>query len=205
MLLENYPDITLIFRNTPSKLIHFVCETIIDEKFDFALELTMNSSNIDELSNFILTYPELKIGAGTVLNLDSARMAIACGAQFLLSPTVMPDDVISFSKQSSVFIVSGAFTPSEIWSAYQKGSDIVKVFPARDLPMSYVKDIQAPLGNVPLMAVGGVSPSNMQSFFDIGFQYVGIGSSLFGNNSDVTKENVYIRLTELNSLLIRYL
>jgi len=203
MLLENYPAITLIFRNTPSKLIHFVCETIIKEKFDFALELTTNSSNIDELVNFIRTYPDLKIGAGTVLNLNSAKMAIACGAQFLLSPTVMPDDVISYSKQLSVFIVSGAFTPTEIWSAYQKGSDIVKVFPARDLPTSYVKDIQAPLGKVPLMAVGGVSPSNMQSFFDRGFQYVGIGSSLFGNNSEFTAESVTIKLTELYNSLKR--
>ncbi len=201
MLLKDYPALTLIFRNTPSKTIHLVCEKIITRKFDFALELTTNSANINELSNFIQTYPDLKIGAGTVLNINSAKMAIDCGAKFILSPTVMPDDVISYCKQSSVFVVSGAYSPTEIWSAYEKGSDIVKVFPARDLPSSYVKDIKAPLGNLPLMAVGGVSLSNCRSFFEHGFQYVGVGSSLFGNVSEISEELVIQRLTELDCLV----
>ena len=89
------------------------------------------------------------------------------------------DEIFAEAKAAGVITVPSAFSPSEIQLMMDKGADIVKVFPAGQLGPDYIKAVQAPLGKLPLMVVGGVNADNVQSYFDKGATYAGIGSGIF--------------------------
>lgn len=206
MKVEEYPRITIILRNVSSQVIDWIVQAISSNKFDFAVEITMNSSNSDLLAQYVRQYPELKIGAGTVLTKNDAKHAIAAGCQFILSPIVLPVEIVEFCKQQGVLVVSGAYSPTEVWKAYQSGSDIVKVFPIRNLGKDYIRDIKAPLGNIPIMAVGGVSADCLIEYFSHDIDYVGIGTGLFGKNlASLNEKVVEQQLAELNHIVTNYL
>lgn len=142
------------------------------------LEITLNSPKAlkviehlaDEMGNQIL------IGAGTVLDPESARAAIYAGARFILSPTVdLP--TIQMTRRHGAISIPGAYTPTEILNAYTWGGDIVKVFPATEA-VNYIKDVKGPLPQIPMMPTGGVDLSNIQDFKKIGAVAFGIGSAL---------------------------
>lgn len=118
-----------------------------------------------------------QIGAGTVLDAQQARDAIAAGAQFLVTP-VLRRDVIGEGKAVGVPVACGAFTPTEIWEAWQAGAPYVKVFPARTLGPSFVKDVLAPLPELKLIPTGGVDLDNCAAYMKAGAYSVGIGSNL---------------------------
>lgn len=117
----------------------------------------------------------LNIGAGTVLTLEQAKQAVACGAEFLLSPTVMETEIIEFAKTKEVLTVSGAYTPTEVLLSAKRGCDIVKLFPVTSVAPTFFKDIKAPLGEIPLMAVGGVNQDNGKRLLKNGVDYLGAG------------------------------
>jgi 2-dehydro-3-deoxyphosphogluconate aldolase/(4S)-4-hydroxy-2-oxoglutarate aldolase len=117
------------------------------------------------------------VGAGSVLDPESARASILAGARFLVSPT-LNRDVISMCARYGVISVPGAFTPTEILSACEAGADVVKVFPARALGPSYIRDILAPIPHLRLMPTGGVGPADMRQYLEAGATLVGMGSEL---------------------------
>jgi 2-dehydro-3-deoxyphosphogluconate aldolase/(4S)-4-hydroxy-2-oxoglutarate aldolase len=116
------------------------------------------------------------IGAGTVLDGHATHAAISAGASFVVSPHVSPD-MIRTANRYQAAIVGGAYTPTEIVESIEAGVDIVKLFPA-DIGPDYVRAILAPLSHVPLMPTGGVSTSNLSSWFDAGVVAVGVGSAI---------------------------
>lgn len=120
---------------------------------------------------------QICVGAGTVMTTAQAQAAKEAGADFALAPNT-DLAVIKAMKNLGLIAVPGALTPSEISTAYQAGADIVKLFPASTLGIDYVKAIQAPISHVPLMAVGGVSESNVKDFLSQGFCSAGIGSNI---------------------------
>ena len=120
---------------------------------------------------------EICVGAGTVMTIEQAKAARAAGADFALAPNV-DVDVIHAIKTLDMVAVPGAFTPSEIATAYNAGADIVKVFPIGNLGVDYLKAIRGPINHIPLMAVGGVSASNIKSFLDNGCCSAGVGSNI---------------------------
>lgn len=120
---------------------------------------------------------EICVGAGTVMTVEQAKAARAAGADFALAPNV-DVDVIHAIKTLDMVAVPGAFTPSEIATAYNAGADIVKVFPIGNLGVDYLKAIRGPINHIPLMAVGGVSASNIKSFLDNGCCSAGVGSNI---------------------------
>lgn len=120
---------------------------------------------------------QICVGAGTVMSVAQAQAAKDAGADFALAPNT-DITVIKAMKSLGLVAVPGALTPSEISTAYQAGADIVKLFPASTLGIDYVKAIQAPISHVPLMAVGGVSESNVKEFLGHGFCSAGIGSNI---------------------------
>lgn len=120
---------------------------------------------------------EATVGAGTVLDATSARMAILSGAQFLVTPT-LAEDVISCGKRYSVPVICGAFTPTEILRAWELGADFVKVFPARSVGPAYFKDVLGPLPDIRLIPTGGVDLDNARKFLDAGAYAVAVGSNL---------------------------
>ncbi|MDY7578765.1 bifunctional 2-keto-4-hydroxyglutarate aldolase/2-keto-3-deoxy-6-phosphogluconate aldolase [Herbaspirillum sp. RTI4] len=122
---------------------------------------------------------DVLLGAGTVLDPETARMAILAGAQFIISPSVNVE-TIRMCNRYQVPAMPGAMTPTEIVTALEAGADIVKIFPGDSFSPSYIKALRAPLPHAPLMPTGGVTLENMEEWFRYGSVAVGIGSSLTG-------------------------
>ncbi|GIP04810.1 2-dehydro-3-deoxy-phosphogluconate aldolase [Paenibacillus lautus] len=159
------------------------------------LEITMNSPNalsaIEEIT--VELGDRVVVGAGTVLDSETARAAILAGAKFILSPTV-DIETIEMAKRYGAVSIPGAFTPTEILSAYENGGDIIKVFPAT-LGPSFIKDIRGPLPQIPLLPTGGIDLNNIQEFMKAGAIGCGIGSALVNTQLEITDE-YFVQLTE---------
>ncbi len=116
------------------------------------------------------------LGAGTVLDPETARAAILAGAEYIVSP-VLNLDVIRLCHRYDKAVIPGAFTPTEILTAWEAGADIVKVFPADAGGPRYLKALKGPLPQVRLMPTGGVDLSTIESFLKAGACCVGVGSA----------------------------
>ncbi|MEK8127198.1 bifunctional 4-hydroxy-2-oxoglutarate aldolase/2-dehydro-3-deoxy-phosphogluconate aldolase [Paenibacillus filicis] len=152
------------------------------------LEITMNSAKalsvIEEVSHELRG--QVLVGAGTVLDAETAGAAVSAGAAFILSPNLDPG-TIRMTKSCGAISIPAAFTPTEIVSAYKHGGDLIKVFPAT-LGPSFIKDIRAPLPHIPLLPTGGVDLSNIREFMRAGAVGCGIGSALVNTSLEVTDE-----------------
>jgi len=119
----------------------------------------------------------LLLGAGTVVDPDTARAVIEAGARFVVSPVFRPDVVTECHKRGAA-AAPGCFTPTEILDAHDLGADVVKLFPATALGPQFIKDIRAPLPQLKLMPTGGVSLDNAGDWIRAGAVAVGAGSAL---------------------------
>ena len=123
---------------------------------------------------------------------------------FIVTP-VINEEVIQSCVSQGIPIFPGAFTPTEIYKAWSLGASAVKVFPATQLGVTYIKDVSAPLNDIKLLPTGGVSKTNIKSFFEAGAYGVGMGSSLFDKqlisdqNYTALKEHFKSILTIVNS------
>ena len=117
------------------------------------------------------------VGVGSVLDPETARSAILAGAEYVVSP-ILNLDVIQMAKRYGKVVMPGAFTPTEILTAWQAGADVVKVFPASAGGPSYFKDIKGPLPQVRLMPTGGVDIKTTPEFIKAGACAVGVGSAM---------------------------
>lgn len=117
------------------------------------------------------------LGAGTVLDPETARTAILAGAEFIVAPTVNPD-VIRLCRRYDKLVFPGAFTPTEVVSAWEAGADIVKVFPSDFVGPGYLKALAGPLPQVRLMPTGGVNLQTAADFLRAGACALGIGGAL---------------------------
>jgi len=159
-----------------------------------AIEVSMNTPNaiecIAELSKLVGIIP----GVGTVTDKKTAVAAIEAGAQFVVTP-ITKKEIIDASHKLDKPIFSGAYTPGEIFQAHEWGADVVKIFPAETLGLKYIKAIKAPFPNIKLMPTGGVSPDNIDKWFDMGAECVGIGSSF--TKEDIICNEEWGRLTKI--------
>jgi len=144
------------------------------------IEITWNSDRAPELiSNLRAELPDCTIGSGTLLDVLQLREAIAAGAQFLFTPHVNPV-LIHAAVEAGVPIIPGAMSPTEIVTAHQAGASCVKVFPISAVGgVSYIKSLQAPLGEIPLIPTGGVTLENAKEFIKAGAIAVGLSGELF--------------------------
>lgn len=117
------------------------------------------------------------IGAGSVLDAETARAAILAGARFIFSP-VLNLDVIQMAHRYDCVAVPGAMTPTEIFTAWSAGADVVKVFPANHFGLQYLRDIHGPLPQVKLTPTGGVDLNTAADWIKAGAVAIGVGSSL---------------------------
>ncbi|ASN06132.1 bifunctional 4-hydroxy-2-oxoglutarate aldolase/2-dehydro-3-deoxy-phosphogluconate aldolase [Virgibacillus necropolis] len=145
----------------------------------YILEITADTPKVDVLiRNLNQEFgDQMIVGAGTVLDPETARTAIMAGARFIFSPTVNVE-TIRLTKRYGVVSIPGALTPTEILTAYEHGADLIKVFPAGIMGPSYLKDIHGPLPHIPLMPTGGVDLSNVRQYFENGAVAAGLGSAL---------------------------
>lgn len=139
-------------------------------------------------------FPDMLIGAGTVMTKEQARAAADAGARFALAPNIDPDVIDEALKQAMVAI-PGALTPTEVAYAHKLGAGMVKLFPAGDLGTGYLKSLRGPLPHIPLMAVGGVDLTNLSDFFKAGAKAAGIGSNIVNNK--LIADGRYSELTKL--------
>ncbi|UOE94943.1 bifunctional 4-hydroxy-2-oxoglutarate aldolase/2-dehydro-3-deoxy-phosphogluconate aldolase [Alkalihalobacillus sp. LMS39] len=160
------------------------------------LEITLNNDGALKLiSECKDQYAgKLCVGAGTVLNLDMAKEAVAAGAEYIVSPN-LDEKVIDYGLSAGVDVWPGTMTPTEIVRAYEAGASAVKVFPVGALGVNYVKDIRGPLGHIPMMVTGGVNVDNINDFFHAGAIAVGLGGNLV--NKQLIKEKKYNDITNL--------
>jgi 2-dehydro-3-deoxyphosphogluconate aldolase/(4S)-4-hydroxy-2-oxoglutarate aldolase len=145
-----------------------------------AVEVTLTTPDALELiKQAVLRYKDqgMAFGAGTVLDAESARLAILAGAQFVVSPNFKPG-VIALCRRYSTPVFPGVFTPTEIMDAWEAGADMVKVFPASVGGPGFIKALKAPLSQVELVPVGGVNLNNTAEYIRAGATAVGIGAEL---------------------------
>ena len=187
---DSFPTVTVILRGYSYESCRCVAQGMVGSKLR-SIEVAMNTPGapeiIDKLSNEFGN--EILVGAGTVTTPQRARSAIEAGSKVLLSPICFSDELFAIAKEAHVLSVPAAFSPSEICEMLEKGADIVKVFPASRLGAQYFSDIQAPLGPMPLMAVGGITTDNAQEYLSAGASFVGIGSGIF-RRQDILDGNI---------------
>lgn len=139
-------------------------------------------------------FPDMLVGAGTVMTREQARAAADAGARFALAPNV-DEEVIDEALKRGMAAIPGAMTPTEVAYAWKLGAAMVKLFPAGDLGVGYLKALRGPLPHIPLMAVGGVDLTNLPDFFRAGAKAVGLGSNIVDNK--LIAEGRYLELTGL--------
>lgn len=144
------------------------------------LEITMNSEGaVNTLAELSKKYgTKLNIGAGTVLTLEELNRALSAGAQFIVTP-VLNEAVIKSCVKVGIPVFPGAYTPTEIYKAWEMGAGMVKVFPASKLGVAYIKEVLAPMRFLKLLPTGGVTLENCLDFLKEGAAGVALGSNLF--------------------------
>ncbi len=142
------------------------------------LEVTLNSPDALTAINKIASKMNevVTVGAGTVLDATMAKEAIDAGAKFIISPSLDIETILA-TKQGGAVSIPGAFSATEIFTAFKHGADIIKVFPASVGP-GYIKDLRGPFPQIPLMPTGGVNLSNIREFQKSGAVAFGVGSAL---------------------------
>ncbi|KML41927.1 MAG: bifunctional 4-hydroxy-2-oxoglutarate aldolase/2-dehydro-3-deoxy-phosphogluconate aldolase [Bacillota bacterium] len=134
------------------------------------------------------------VGAGTVLDPETARAAIMAGSQFIVSPS-LNTETIKMTKRYGIASIPGALTPTEILTAYENGADMIKVFPANAFGPGYIKNIHGPFPHIPLMVTGGINESNMQEYIGGGALAIGVGGNLV-NPKNLNSDEDYLTLTK---------
>ncbi|MDX2096181.1 MAG: bifunctional 4-hydroxy-2-oxoglutarate aldolase/2-dehydro-3-deoxy-phosphogluconate aldolase [Leptolyngbyaceae cyanobacterium bins.59] len=153
------------------------------------IEITWNSDQPDRfLEAFREELPNCVVGAGTLLTHAQMQRAIAAGAQYLFTPHTDPL-LIHTALAAGVPIIPGTLTPTEIVTAWQAGASSVKVFPVQAVGgASYIKSLQGPLGEIPLIPTGGVTVENASEFLAAGAIGVGLSGELFPKQALITRD-----------------
>lgn len=176
-LIEKHP-ITAILRNVPDDALMDYVQSLYQGGLRF-FEISFSAPGAPaQIKRVKENMPkDLLIGAGTILTADDARQAQEAGADFMLSPSTCPA-VLSYCAKHEIRFLPGVFSPTDVSTCLEYGFNTLKLFPAGDLPLSYVKSLKGPFPGTEYVAVGGVSPANAASYLKSGFIGIGIGSSL---------------------------
>lgn len=160
-----------------------------------AIEVTMTTPNALEIIHQATTRygDDVLFGVGSVLDPETARAAILAGAQFVVCP-ILNLKIIEICHRYSILVAPGAYTPTEIITAWEAGADAVKVFPASVGGPAFIKSIKDPLPQVKLVPVGGVNLDNTADFIRAGAEFVGVGGSLV--NQKLLEGNEFDKITE---------
>ena len=167
-----------VIRIADASMLQSVAAALIDGGVT-AIEVTMTVPRaVDLIAELAATLPEAAlVGAGTVLDAATARDVIGAGARFVVSP-IFKRELIEACHAEDVPMMPGCFTPTEIYTAWSAGADIVKVFPSTALGPTFIKDVRGPLPQVRLMPTGGVSAENAGDWIRAGAVAIGVGTAL---------------------------
>jgi 2-dehydro-3-deoxyphosphogluconate aldolase/(4S)-4-hydroxy-2-oxoglutarate aldolase len=170
--------IVAVVRSSSSEQLVEVARALADGGVT-TIEITMTVPGVLDVLRDVRTAlgDEILLGAGTVLDVESARAALLAGAEYIVAPTV-DLEVIRLCRRYDKMVMPGAFTPTEILAAWQAGADVVKVFPADMGGPAYLKAIHGPMPQIRLMPTGGVDLNTAADFLRAGACCLGVGGSL---------------------------
>ena len=177
-MVEQNP-ILAIFRNVPNDHAVAYARAVMNGGVRF-FEVALNSPGaFDQIRLLRAAFgQDILLGAGTAVTPELAQMAMDAGAGFLLTPSA-PESVLAYCQQHDIPLLPGVMTPTDVQHCLDHGFSTLKLFPAGDLPMSYVKSLQGPYDQTRYMAIGGVTPDNLHHLIaDEGYLSVGLASSL---------------------------
>jgi 2-dehydro-3-deoxyphosphogluconate aldolase/(4S)-4-hydroxy-2-oxoglutarate aldolase len=142
-------------------------------------EITMTVPGaLDVIAHLAKSLPEMVVGAGTVLDIETARRCLEAGAMFLTSTGLVPE-VVEFALKNDIVVFPGAMTPTDLIAAWKMGADFVKIYPCGPLGgPRYIRALKLPFPQVPLIATGGVNQRTAGDFILNGATALGIGSEL---------------------------
>src|SRR5271163_3632223 len=165
-------------RVSEAELALFAAETVNDAGTPIA-EITMTVPGaVEVISRLAGKYPDFVVGAGTVLDVETAKRCLDAGACFLSGPGLVPE-VVEFAHKNDVAMIPGALTPSEVIAAWKAGADFVKIFPCAPVGgHKYIRDLKVPLPQIPLIASGGVNQVTAAKYILAGASALGIRSEL---------------------------
>jgi 2-dehydro-3-deoxyphosphogluconate aldolase/(4S)-4-hydroxy-2-oxoglutarate aldolase len=158
------------------------------------VEITMTVPGaIEVISHLVKNLPQVIVGAGTVLDIETARLCVDTGVQFLTCPG-LDLGIVEFAKQENLTMMAGALTPTEIVTAWKAGSDFVKVFPCAQVGGdSYIRALKGPFPKIPLIAAGGVNQQTAANFILAGAVAIGIGRELIPKEAVQSRQEGRIR------------
>lgn len=170
--------IVAILRAPSGEILGDVAEALLAGGVE-AIEITFTVPKAHKILEHVADRlgDKILLGAGTVLDPETARTALLAGAQFIVAPTVNLD-VIRLCRRYDKAIFPGAFTPTEVLAAWEAGADVVKVFPSDCVGPGYLKALRGPLPQIRLMPTGGVNLHTAADFLRAGAWALGIGGSL---------------------------
>jgi 2-dehydro-3-deoxyphosphogluconate aldolase/(4S)-4-hydroxy-2-oxoglutarate aldolase len=165
-------------RVTSRDLASFAAETLYSSGIPI-VEITMTTPGALEVINGLAArHADFAVGAGTVLDEETAKRCIDAGARFITSPGFIPE-VVAYAKKMNVATLPGTLTPTEVIAAWKAGSDFVKIFPTGHVGgVQYVRALKVPLPQIPLIASGGVNQVTASDFIVAGATAIGIGGEL---------------------------
>jgi 2-dehydro-3-deoxyphosphogluconate aldolase/(4S)-4-hydroxy-2-oxoglutarate aldolase len=171
----------------------FAAETVCKAGIPI-VEITMTVPGaLDVITHLIHHMPKLIVGAGTLLDLETARKCADAGVHFLTSPGFDPQ-IVNFGVSRKLAVIPGALTPTEIITAWKAGSDFVKVFPCSQVGGdTYIRALRGPLPRVPLIAAGGVNQQTASHFIRAGADALGVGRQLIPEEAVQSRKEEQIR------------
>jgi 2-dehydro-3-deoxyphosphogluconate aldolase/(4S)-4-hydroxy-2-oxoglutarate aldolase len=188
--------IVAIIRSPSGDQLVTVAEALLAGGID-VIEITLTVPNALEVLAAVRKKlgDRILLGAGTILDTETARAAMLAGADFIVSPTVNPS-VIEMCRRYSKLVLPGAFTPTEVLTAWEAGADIVKLFPAEVGGPSLLRALKGPLPQVRILPTGGVNLQTIGEFLKAGACAVGLGSSLIEKSA--LEKGDFTRMTDLS-------
>lgn len=148
------------------------------------IEVTYDQKDPDHLNKtaasiraLCQTFPDMAVGAGTVITRVQLEATVQAGGRFMISPNTNIL-LIQLAKEMGLLAIPGAMTPSEIIAAYDAGADFIKLFPCSWLGPDYIRAIRSPINHIPLLATGGINAENLASYLALGMVGAGIGGKL---------------------------
>lgn len=175
--------VPVIRANSPSEA-ESIIESVLADGFKI-FEITMTVPNAPEVIKKLSENfgDEVIIGAGTVLDVETARRCLEAGAKFIVTPCLNVE-IIEFCQSNEVLICAGALTPTEIYAAWSAGADVVKVFPVSAMGgASYIKSLKAPFPHIELLPTGGLKMDDLAEFSEAGAIAIGVGIQTLTENN----------------------
>ncbi len=186
-ILKDQP-VLVILRNIPLEDTLNYVQAVLQGGIRF-FEVALNSVHgLEQIRMIRESFGDQAIvGAGTAITVERAKAAVDAGAQFLLAPSTDPD-VLAWCRDNGVAIMPGALTPSDVSVCLRYGFDVIKLFPAGDMPKGYIKSLKGPFDTTDYVAIGGVKLENAADFMAQGYLGIGLGSNLIPKDTLLKKD-----------------